>query len=76
MSSVHKKRLHEIIPHIYELHNPERCIRRLYKYEKIITLLEKLDGNDINYVEAMIEGIVAKSQNPKIQPTAEITRNV
>jgi len=48
----------------------------LYKYEKIITLLEKLDGNDINYVEAMIEGIVAKSQNPKIQPTAEITRNV
>lgn len=53
-----------------------RAVVLYHKYEKIITLLEKLDGNDINYVEAMIEGIVAKSQNPKIQPTAEITRNV
>jgi transcriptional regulator with XRE-family HTH domain len=34
-----------------------------HKYEKIITLLEKLDGNDITYVEAMIEGIADKSKN-------------
>lgn len=53
-----------------------RAVVLYHKYEKIITLLEKLDGNDINYVEAMIEGIVTKSQNPKIQPAAEITRNV
>ena len=36
-----------------------------HKYEKIITLLEKLDGTDMDYVEAMIMGIVARSQDSK-----------
>ena len=46
--------------------NEDRKAVVLYhKYEKIITLLEKLDNTDINYIEAMIEGIVTKSQSTK-----------
>ncbi|MCI1210171.1 MAG: helix-turn-helix domain-containing protein [Treponema sp.] len=42
-----------------------RALVLYHKYENIIELLEKLDAKDINYVEAMIEGIVEKNQNPE-----------
>jgi transcriptional regulator with XRE-family HTH domain len=42
-----------------------RAVSLYYKYEKLITLLEKLTGKDIAYVEAMIEGIVEKYQDNK-----------